>query len=219
VVADMGTTTPYVFNSASNTVIGVARPGPLAFNSLTVSNAIISTGQVQTLTAYVTNGLGPYTYLIAVYNSLGEVAAQLGASPLTYNSFAFVQDPSWGAGTFTVNVLVQDSNVLVATVTNTLYYTYTATGLGSSIAMMITNSTSVSTTTVPTTTVAPTFENATGSAPPSTTSAPTTTVEPDMRFCSDGYATAYDTSGDYADNYSACQYQTSYSTSTPDAPN
>jgi YVTN family beta-propeller protein len=125
IVTDMGTTTPYVFNSMPNTIT-VGLYNPLAFNSLTISNSTVDGNQMEVLTAYVYNGVGPYTYNIMVYNSVGLVADQFAATALTHNSFAFAQNPNWGAGTFTVNIMVQDSNSPATILSNTLYYFYTA---------------------------------------------------------------------------------------------
>ena len=113
IVTDTGTTTPYIFNSVSNTI---SIPS-LTFNSLTISNPTISAGQTQTLTAYVYNGLQSYTYSIYVYNAVNSlVTSQSLSNSLTFNAFTFTQNPSWGTGKFTVNVVIADSNTPTNTV-------------------------------------------------------------------------------------------------------
>ena len=108
VVTDNGTT--------YNVVAPIIPIPPLTFNSLTISNMTIQTGQAQNLTASVYNGVSPYIYDIMVYNSVGLVANQVAMNPMTSNSFIFVQDPAWGTGTFVVNVVVSDSNTPTNTV-------------------------------------------------------------------------------------------------------
>jgi hypothetical protein len=98
---------------------------PLAFNTLTISNPNIDAGQTQTLTTYIYNGIGPYTYNIMIYNSVGFVTNQIVSNALTFNSFTFTQLASYGTGKFTVNVMVTDSNTPTnSVVTTTLFYTY-----------------------------------------------------------------------------------------------
>jgi YVTN family beta-propeller protein len=99
VATDMGTTTPYPFNSSSNTITGAPYGGsPLKFNYLYISNQIIDGGQTQYLTAYIYNGVGPYTYNFMVYNSAGLVTSTVATSASPSNTFGFAQSPSYGTG-------------------------------------------------------------------------------------------------------------------------
>jgi YVTN family beta-propeller protein len=112
--------------TTSNSLTYNVIPLPLTFNTLTISTPTIYTGQSQTLTTYVWNGLPPYTYNILVYNSVTLVANQLVSNnALPFNAFSFTQNAAWGLGTFTVNVIVRDSNIPVTTVYNAPSTTYT----------------------------------------------------------------------------------------------
>lgn len=116
--------------TASNTNFyhySITVPSPLTFNSLTIVTPVnIPYGQNQNVTAYVYNGVSPYTFNVQVFNSVGLVKSMLFANVIPpSNTFVYRQDPLWGIGTFTVNIIVIDSNVPATTVTNSLYYTYT----------------------------------------------------------------------------------------------
>ncbi|MDE1860637.1 MAG: hypothetical protein KGH72_02860 [Candidatus Micrarchaeota archaeon] len=87
-----------------------------------VSNTLIDSGQFQVLTGAVVGHTSPFTYNFMVYNSSNTLVANaLYASVASsQNAFAFTQQPSWGTGAFTVNLVVTDSsspaNVLNASV-------------------------------------------------------------------------------------------------------
>jgi hypothetical protein len=96
--------------------------------SYTASNSLLPELGVQTLTATVTGDNAPFTYSYTVFNSLGLVTSvtYAGVSSAT-NTFTYTQNPAWGTGTFTYNLVVTDS----ATATNVLTYNGQAyTGIG-----------------------------------------------------------------------------------------
>lgn len=110
-------TTPISVCSASNTI--TVNPA-LAWGTWTALNNPQNTGSTQVLTAKINNGIGPYTYNFIVYNSVGLVANYLVSNAYVSNSFIFMQQASWGIGTFTANIIVIDSSSF--SVSNSLTY-------------------------------------------------------------------------------------------------
>ncbi len=81
------------------------------FIVLTVSAPIVYIGQYETLTAYVSGGIPPYTYNFYVYNAIDTLVTSATYSNIssTSNSFTFQLLPQWGTGIFTVDSSVMDS--------------------------------------------------------------------------------------------------------------
>ncbi len=77
VITDTGTATPYIFNSTKSSVTVSTAPAV----SITASNATIDVGQVETLSANVTAGTGPFTY--AFWNTTAGTAISACAGTYT----------------------------------------------------------------------------------------------------------------------------------------
>lgn len=119
---------PQAYSYGSSAPIVVLQQ--LRSTSFTAAVSSITGGSTQTLTAVVSNGLGPYTYNYMVYSTTGLVDNALYTNvALTTNSFSYVQQNSWGSGTFTANLVVTDNSLDTSptnTVTNTLTYSATS---------------------------------------------------------------------------------------------
>ncbi len=90
-------------------------------DGFTASNYNITLGQTQTLTASIVGGSSPYTYNYTVYNSAGtSVANKIITTNSINTSYSYVQNQTWGVGTFTAKVAITDSNG--AQTLNTLTY-------------------------------------------------------------------------------------------------
>lgn len=94
----------------------------LTFNAMAIAHSAIGLGGTQVITSYVYNGASPYSYNLLVYNSTGSVFSQIFSNFITYNSVAFIQNPTWGIGSFTANVYVSDSATVTERVSNSLGY-------------------------------------------------------------------------------------------------
>ena len=109
VVNDSATTPEYV--GSSNTVSFTVKQAPTV--SLTTSNQILDTGQIETLTATVpSGGFGPFKYTF--YNVTAN-AAITGCSNLSTDTCTFA---TGATGSFTYNVVVTDTGTSVPYVFN-----------------------------------------------------------------------------------------------------
>ena len=88
-----------------------------------VSNSLIDQNQYQTLNSVVSGGVTPYTYNFLVYNAMGSlVTNELYSTSSTSNTFTYSQNPLWGTGKFTANVIITDSESPRSTVSNSIDY-------------------------------------------------------------------------------------------------
>ncbi len=90
-----------------------------------VSNSVIDSGQSQTLSSGVIGCVASYgcTYNFSIYNQSGTLVANaIYTAYSESNAFTFVQNPSWGTGTFTANIIVTDSALSFNTASNSLTY-------------------------------------------------------------------------------------------------
>ena len=81
-------------------------------------------GQSQSLTStlYNTTLVSPYTYNFLVYNNTGILVANaLYSTSATQNTFTYIQNSSWGTGSFSANLIIKDagSNTLKQNTTYT----------------------------------------------------------------------------------------------------
>ena len=109
---------------ASNTVISIAAYvfQGVTSNSFTNARTYIDANQIQTITANVISGVTPYTYNFLVYNAVGPVGNNvLYVNSVTSNTFTFTENPAWGAGTITVNIIITDK--IGVNSVNTMTYT------------------------------------------------------------------------------------------------
>lgn len=95
------------------------------------TNSIVPLGTLQTLTSTTNSGTGtsPWSYNILVYNSIGSLVynSLSGYTSSISNTISYVQQSSWGSGTFTANLFITDSATTPVTVSNTLTYSATQT--------------------------------------------------------------------------------------------
>ncbi len=111
-----------VGNVVTNTLTYAANT-PFLSTLLTASDAIANFGQLQTISTALSGGTPMYTINILVYNSIGIVDnSLLRNTPLTSNTFTFVQNPAWGTGQFTVNAIYTDAAVPPTTIYNSITY-------------------------------------------------------------------------------------------------
>ena len=111
IVTDKGTTTPFVFNSISNSITVNAQ---MTTPSLTPTNPFVSVGQPQALVSSFTGGTSSFTYNYQVYNSVGLVFNGLyTGNAFRSNTFTFTPI---AAGTYYANVIITDSATSYATV-------------------------------------------------------------------------------------------------------
>jgi len=108
------------FNTITYTV------NPALTDTWSASVDPVTTGSAQTLTASTgSTGSSPWVYNILVYNAVGalvysSLSSYTGSAT---NAVSFIQDSTWGTGTFTANLVLTDSAYAHSSVTNTLTYT------------------------------------------------------------------------------------------------
>ena len=149
---DEGTTTPYTFNSLSNTILVNSDPTV----SLTPSSSSVTTKSSVILTAKVSGGTLPYTY--AWYNDTSGSNTLI--SGVTSNILTVTQST---AGTYKYSVNVNSANMIVESNVATISFSAPTTST-----IITTQNTGFNSPVAPTT--------ITPAAPPS--SIPTTTVKP-----------------------------------------
>jgi len=120
IATDTGTTTPYVFNSTTNTItVNSAMTTP---SISPTSPATYSSGSTVTFSTSFTGGTPPYTYNWLVVNSITGVllanALYTGVSA-TSNSFAWTIPSADNGNTVVANVIVTDSASTPVTVNST----------------------------------------------------------------------------------------------------
>jgi len=90
---------------------------PPTVSQLLISNMVVDVGQTQVVTAYVYNGISPYTYNTNVFTySIPAVANMLAVNSLTGNAFSYKQLSAWGYDeSFWVNITIADNSGTYAT--------------------------------------------------------------------------------------------------------
>ena len=117
-IADNATTPTYACSSINNVLVYSALLSPTLHASL----ANLDQQNTQILSASVTGGNAPYTYNFTLYNASGsEVYTISNANMLTTNTISYIQQSSWGAGTFSANVIIHDNLSSNASATTTYH--------------------------------------------------------------------------------------------------
>ncbi len=119
IATDTGTSTPFVFNSISNTI---EVNSDLSTPTISASNTLVDTGQYVNFAAYEIGGMLPYTYNFIVYNSVTNIQV---ANMLT-SSNSFLWQANGNAGnTLVANVFVTDGASTSVTVNSLHTFTIT----------------------------------------------------------------------------------------------
>ena len=105
IATDSGTTVPYTFNSASNTITVY---NALQIISFTSSNSVIDVGQLTNITTVISGGIAPYTYNFIITNSTSAIVGNELLSGITSNTASYIFKPA-NAGTYIIDVGVTDS--------------------------------------------------------------------------------------------------------------
>jgi hypothetical protein len=82
---------------------------PLVFMHFYADLSLVNAGNHQVVHANVTGGIPPYNYDFTVWNSTRMVSNYTYTTKSNLGAFPFIQEGRWGAGTFTVNVSIEDS--------------------------------------------------------------------------------------------------------------
>lgn len=92
---------------------------PIYSNTLTPSNSVADQGQYQVIRTVLGGGTAPFSYNYIVTNAIGaQVASAFYTGVSSSNTFTFLLSPSYGTGTFTVNVIVKDTSAPSNTAVN-----------------------------------------------------------------------------------------------------